>query len=918
MLDAESRVSESSRGAAPIARAAALLGLCLLTVLLLAGPARAAWDHVPGPTFQLQTMTGVQPGDIAVDERTGSVYVMGRGGGGGSTGDIEKFDAAGNKSNFSGLGTNVIETPCDNACLQVAVDNSGGPNQGTIYVSTATSLTTCCAEGKIPNPNGGVEVYAPTGLPISIIYTRSQSQLDVQACGVAVDEDGNLIVAHGEGSTPYNYIDRLEVQDWAAHPDQEPPFTETIDSNVLQNCKVAIDSAGTVYAQSGTSTGSTGQATKFPAGSFGTPWPTGEAIPVSQLKEGTVVDALGGADLFTDNEDFLYTTGVFPPQVRKFDAAGSLIETIGAGELLEPNGVAMNSATNTLYVTDSSFEPGAEDVHIFTTVKVPDSLTGAYEATTQTSGELTGEAEGLGAGQVTECEFEWTTRASFSSSGFEGSTATPCAPAAPYGENETKEVSAAIAGLSLEQPYVVRLVTKNANGTSNGTVRDFVPHAVIGLKTEPADDVAPRSATLNASFIGNGDTTEYSFEYGKNANYGTETAAGTLPSPSGPTDVSIPVQNLELETTYHYRAVATNSDGISKAFDGTFTTPPAVPGVTTQAASEIGQQGVSLSGEFTGDGNATSYYYEYGPTAEYGLTSDPTDAGSPTGVTQAPAVINRFAGYTTYHYRLVAENQFGKSVGRDKTFATPDAPLPAVRNAAVSNLTQRTASLTAEVNPNRWPTICLFEWGPTTQYGTATPMTNTIGGLDNEFHSVSGEIGELTPGTLYHYRAVAINLTGVADGPDQTFFTPDAPKIEAASSSAIGPTTAHLSATVASNGTPTGVRFEYGTTTAYGSTTAATAIGADRFSVPVEADVAGLQPGTTYHYRAVGSNGYGTSNGLDLTFSTQPVASGPGPNESVIRCPKGKVKRHGRCVKPHRKKPNKKKPGKKGQGKRHG
>ena len=58
-------------------------------------------------------------------------------------------------------------------------------------------------------------------------------------------------------------------------------------------------------------------------------------------------------------------------------------------------------------------------------------------------------------------------------------------------------------------------------------------------------------------------------------------------------------------------------------------------------------------------------------------------------------------------------------------------------------------------------------------------------------------------------------------------------------------------------------KFQYGLTDAYGSETAlvSTAVGA--FS----ATLTGLQPGVTYHYRAVAVNADGTTYGADGTFT---------------------------------------------------
>ncbi len=80
----------------------------------------------------------------------------------------------------------------------------------------------------------------------------------------------------------------------------------------------------------------------------------------------------------------------------------------------------------------------------------------------------------------------------------------------------------------------------------------------------------------------------------------------------------------------------------------------------------------------------------------------------------------------------------------------------------------------------------------------------------------------------------------------------------------------HVSANgkVDPNGMPTTYRFEYGTTTAYGSATESYYAGAAMSPSVVSATISGLQPGTTYHYRISSSNGLGQSNGDDHTFKT--------------------------------------------------
>jgi hypothetical protein len=70
--------------------------------------------------------------------------------------------------------------------------------------------------------------------------------------------------------------------------------------------------------------------------------------------------------------------------------------------------------------------------------------------------------------------------------------------------------------------------------------------------------------------------------------------------------------------------------------------------------------------------------------------------------------------------------------------------------------------------------------------------------------------------------------------------------------------------------------FDYGTGTAYGSSTQEGSLPAGIEPVAVSAALAGLAAGTTYHVRLVASNADGTTLGEDRTFMTSATGGGPG------------------------------------------
>jgi phosphodiesterase/alkaline phosphatase D-like protein len=257
--------------------------------------------------------------------------------------------------------------------------------------------------------------------------------------------------------------------------------------------------------------------------------------------------------------------------------------------------------------------------------------------------------------------------------------------------------------------------------------------------------------------------------------------------------------------------------------------------------------------------------------------------------------------FGTYHYRLVAIDAAGKgfpAYGRDRTFTpSPEAP-PAIDATGASDETPTTATLSASINPNLAPTLFRFQYGTDSNYDAQTSQEGPIG-EDGVDHPVSVPIAGLTPGTTYHFRVVAFNIAGQTAGPDETFNTPDAPRVLETASSGVTQTRANLTAQLRAGFRSTTYRFEYGTSTSYGyQTTDSGLIGADDSSRTVRTEVTALNPSTTYHYRVVARNAIGTTLGPDETFTTAPVETTPTRPHS--RCKKGFVKRHGKCVR-HRK-----------------
>jgi hypothetical protein len=78
--------------------------------------------------------------------------------------------------------------------------------------------------------------------------------------------------------------------------------------------------------------------------------------------------------------------------------------------------------------------------------------------------------------------------------------------------------------------------------------------------------------------------------------------------------------------------------------------------------------------------------------------------------------------------------------------------------------------LNGEVNPLGRPTTAWFEWGTNASYGTLTTPVSV--GSSSNFLTAGALLSGLQQGRTYHYRYVATNSNGRADGADQSFTQP--------------------------------------------------------------------------------------------------------------------------------------------------
>jgi hypothetical protein len=135
----------------------------------------------------------------------------------------------------------------------------------------------------------------------------------------------------------------------------------------------------------------------------------------------------------------------------------------------------------------------------------------------------------------------------------------------------------------------------------------------------------------------------------------------------------------------------------------------------------------------------------------------------------------------------------------------------------------------------------------------------------------NGSCGAESSETYYLCHATKEGYNGPTGWgtPDGVFSS--APSVSTVSATGVTETGATLRATVNPNGAASKYHFEYGETTSYGFAAAEVSAGSGITNAE-EKDVVGLAPGTTYHFRAIATNGDGTTNGSDEKLTTTGTA----------------------------------------------
>jgi DNA-binding beta-propeller fold protein YncE len=533
------------------------VALLVFGLTLPAAPASAKVQHPLEGTFDgSATPAGsFTPSGVAVDPLSHDVYVSDL-----AHKLVDKLSSTGAYlCQITGLGeSSGSASECDKSA----------PGPGSFVSGFGQGIVEADGDFVFPDSNGhavyrfsSAGAYLPPALAVPAEGSPSQ---------VALDAAGNLYVADPKNHRVEKYT--IATETWSTFVTGSPaePFGAGSPAGVAVDTDAASPAFGDVYVVDP----KRGAIEAFTSGGA-------FAEEITATPEGPLSTKLGRiATDPTDGHLFVPDTG--NGTLDEFAPGGTFISQTNvpaAPNASSPQGVAVDPTTGALYVADKA----NNIVDVFGTYAVPLVTTEAATAVEETTATLNGEVDPDGAGEATECEFEYVEAAAYEPAApnpyAAGGTA-PCSPAPPYANSTA--VSAEVS-LDPHTTYHYRLTAANGNGVpSSGKDRTLV---TMGAPTvEPGSEGASVSgvnAMLRAKINPFGLDSTCQVQFVAEADFQASGWTGAETVPCSPAEigsafdyqsVTAGIEGLAIATTYHYRFLASNSAGQGEGSDRTFVT----------------------------------------------------------------------------------------------------------------------------------------------------------------------------------------------------------------------------------------------------------------------------------------------------------------------------------------------------------
>jgi hypothetical protein len=351
-----------------------------------------------------------------------------------------------------------------------------------------------------------------------------------------------------------------------------------------------------------------------------------------------------------------------------------------------------------------------------------------------------------------------------------------------YGDDQTLEVWALNPDITVNETLVNqgRPITPFSrlrlthSGTDDGT--SWNPSPVAGVWTHLAIVVSAGTRTLYINGVPSG-----SFAPAAGVNqWDDKVLLGANRTEAGAVDFTETFSGFINTVRIHGAAMLPAQ--IKASFDAGPTRNSGVdtaPVVVTSVPSLISDVHATLSGTIQAVGLPTTYWFEWGTTAALGNRTPPTLVTNLYSLNTVSGQIGGLTPSTTIHYRLVAQNsgKFAlvppsidlKSEGETLTF-TPTTALAGLGKAqtnAASLISLGKATLNGLATPGTSAATAWFEYGPTASMTLKSPTVAIP--ANAAARAMTFVAPALLPHTLYSFRLVVRNTTGLVVGNTLTF-----------------------------------------------------------------------------------------------------------------------------------------------------
>jgi hypothetical protein len=226
--------------------------------------------------------------------------------------------------------------------------------------------------------------------------------------------------------------------------------------------------------------------------------------------------------------------------------------------------------------------------------------------------------------------------------------------------------SSTINNLKPATTYHWRIYCKPHDGNSDITTWDstFTTFFLPSITSLTISNLTITSVILGGQIDLHGRASaSFYFEYGPTASYGSKSPEQNINS-SGIFNFAL--NNLNKNTTYHWRIYCKTNDGDTSSSDNTFKTffMPTI----TDLSPYLTNTSVNISGKIDLHGRSNAYvYFEYGQTTSYGSKSPELNITS-SGTFNI--TINNLTPATIYHARVYCKTTDGDITGDDYGFST--------------------------------------------------------------------------------------------------------------------------------------------------------------------------------------------------------------------------------------------------------